>query len=101
MTKEAADAKTVKTEQPIGTPPKVKWDDSSMKTNYSNAFNVFSSREEMTFLFGTNQTLYSGQEEVTVELSNRIVINPLRAKAFAAMLNSVLGEYEKRYGELK
>ncbi len=101
MTKEAADTKTVDREQQIETPPKVKWDDSNMKTNYSNAFNVFSSREEMTFLFGTNQTLYSGQEEVKVELSNRIVINPLRAKAFATMLNNVLSEYEKRHGELK
>ena len=101
MTKEAPEATAAKTEQPIGTPPKVKWDDSNMKTHYANAFNIFSSREEMTFLFGTNQTLYSGQEEVKVELSNRIVINPLRAKAFAAMLNSVLTEYEKRYGELK
>ena len=101
MSKEKTEEKAAQTERPIGTPPKVKWVDTNMKTNYSNAFNVFSSREEMTFLFGTNQTLYTGQEEVTVELSNRIVLNPVRAKAFSLMLNSVMAEYEKRYGEIK
>ena len=80
---------------------KVKWVDANMKTNYSNAFNIFSDKQEMTFLFGTNQTLYTGQEEVVVDLSNRIVLNPVRAKAFSTMLNSVLAEYEKVYGEIK
>lgn len=103
MTKEQAEAKTTKTPaQPAaGTPPKVNWDDTKMKTSYSNAFNMFSSQEELTLLFGTNQTLYTGQEEITVELDNRIVMSPLRAKAFATMLNGVLAEYEKRHGELK
>ena len=103
MAEKQAEAKTTETQaQPAaaGT-PKVKWDDSNMKTNYSNAFNMFSSQEELTLLFGTNQTLYTGQEEITVELNNRIVMSPLRAKAFATMLNGVIAEYEKRYGQLK
>ena len=94
-------ATNVPAQPAVGSTPKVKWDDSSMKTNYSNAFNMFSSQEELTLLFGTNQTLYTGQEEITVELNNRIVMSPLRAKAFATMLNGVLAEYEKRYSESK
>ena len=111
MTKEQTEEKAQKTPaQPTagatskpaaGATPKVKWDDSKMKTHYSNAFNMFSSQEELTLLFGTNQTLYTGQEEITVELNNRIVMSPLRAKAFAVMLSRILTEYEKRYGELK
>ena len=103
MAEKQADAKTTETpvQQAAGSTPKVNWDDSNMKTHYSNAFNMFSSQEELTLLFGTNQTLYTGQEEITVELDNRIVMSPLRAKAFATMLNGVLAEYEKRYGELK
>jgi hypothetical protein len=103
MTKEQTDAKstTAPAQPAAGSTPKVVWDDSSMKTHYSNAFNMFSSQEEMTLLFGTNQTLYTGQEEITVELTNRIVMSPLRAKAFAQMLNGVLSEYEARYGDLK
>ena len=101
MAKETDEAKKTQAARPAGAPPKVKWVDSNMKTNYSNAFNVFSDKQEMTFLFGTNQTLYTGQEEVVVDLSNRIVLNPVRAKAFSMMLNSVLAEYEKVYGEIK
>ena len=100
MTEKKADAKQTQAGRPAGA-LKVKWVDTNMKTNYANAFNVFSDRQEMTFLFGTNQTLYAGQEEVVVDLSNRIVLNPLRAKAFSLMLNSVLAEYEKVYGEIK
>lgn len=103
MTKEqTAENATPAPKQPVaGSTPKVRWDDSNMKTSYSNAFNMFSSQEEVTFLFGTNQTLYTGQEEISVQLDNRIVLSPLRAKAFATMLNRVLTEYEKRYGTLK
>ncbi len=101
MTKEQAEATSAPAQPAAASTPKVKWDDSNMKTSYSNAFNMFSSQEELTLLFGTNQTLYTGQEEITVELDNRIVMSPLRAKAFATMLNGVLAEYEKRYGDLK
>jgi hypothetical protein len=100
MAKEKTEAAKAQTGRPAEIPPKVKWVDTNMKTNYSNAFNVFSDKQEMTFLFGTNQTLYTGQEEVTVDLSNRIVLNPVRAKAFSIMLNSVLSEYEKIYGDI-
>ena len=101
MTKEKEEAKKTQAARPAGATPKVKWVDANMKTNYANAFNVFSDRQEMTFLFGTNQTLYTGQEEVVVDLSNRIVLNPVRAKAFSMMLNSVLAEYEKVYGKIE
>ena len=101
MAKETGEAKKTQAERAAGTSLKVKWVDKNMKTNYANAFNVFSDRQEMTFLFGTNQTLFTGQDEVIVDLSNRIVLNPLRAKAFSLMLNSVLAEYEKVYGEIK
>lgn len=101
MAKEKTEEKETQVKRPSGISPKVKWVDSNMKTNYSNAFNVFGDKQEMTFLFGTNQTLYTGQEEVVVDLSNRIVLNPVRAKAFSLMLNGVLNEYEKIYGEIK
>lgn len=103
MTKEQTEGNGTTISEPAANaaPPKVKWDDSNMNTSYSNAFNMFSSQEEVTFLFGTNQTLYTGQEEISVELNNRIVMSPLRAKAFAVMLGRILTEYEKRYGALK
>ena len=84
-----------------GTIPKVKWDDSGMKSSYANVCNVTSTREEMTLYFGTNQTIYTGKEdEVTVQLSDRLILNPYAAKRLLLLLNRVVGEYEKRYGAL-
>jgi len=83
-----------------GAQPKVKWDDSAMKTSYANVCNVLSSREEMTLLFGTHQSIQSGQEEVTVRLSDRIILSPFAAKRLAALIAGVVGEYEKRFGPI-
>ena len=81
--------------------PKVIWDDSRMQTAYANVCNVLGTREEIMLLFGSNQAWQGGQREVTVMLSNRIVLNPFAAKRLAQLLNQGLSEYESRYGELK
>jgi len=84
-----------------GVAPKVNWDDSAMKSSYANVCNVTSTREEMTLYFGTNQTLYTGKEnEVTVQLNDRVILNPYAAKRLLLLLNRVVGEYEKRHGTL-
>ncbi|MBU5635344.1 DUF3467 domain-containing protein [Geomonas sp. Red69] len=80
--------------------PVVKWDDSAMGTSYANVCNVTSTREEVTLLFGTNQTLYAGQQEVTVKLGNRIILSPYAAKRLCKLLEHVVGQYEARFGEL-
>lgn len=98
MAKETAAAP--KMDKVVGQIPKVQWNDGSMKTNYSNVCNVLSSKEEVTLLFGTNQTLYTGQDEVTVDLSNRVILSPHRAKVLSMLLNNVLNEYENRFGKL-
>ncbi len=80
--------------------PKVKWDDSQMKSSYANVCNVTSTREEVVLLFGMHQAWQSGQKEVTVQLTDRIVLNPFAAKRLLALLNNVVAEYEKRFGGL-
>lgn len=80
--------------------PKVKWDDSSMKSSYANVCNVTSTREEVVLLFGMHQAWQSGQKEVTVQLTDRIVLNPFAAKRLVALLGNVVNEYEKRFGAL-
>jgi hypothetical protein len=90
--------------QPVKSNPeaqKVVWDDSRMNTSYSNVCNVLGSREEITLLFGANQAWHSGQKEVKVLLSDRVVLNPYAAKRLAGLLERVLKEYEARYGQLK
>lgn len=79
---------------------KVRWDDSRMKSTYANVCNAASTREEVTLLFGTNQTWHSGGKEVVVELSDRIILNPYAAKRMAVLLNSVIKQYEEHFGTI-
>lgn len=79
---------------------KIKWDDSNMKSSYANVCNVTSSREEVVMLFGMNQAWNRGQKEVTIQLSDRIVISPFAAKRLSLLLSGVVKEYEGRFGPL-
>ena len=84
-------------EQPTQT---LRWDDSQMTSTYANVANVSSTREEVTLLFGTNQSWYTGQQELAIQLTNRIILNPFAAKRLATLLNNIMGEYESRFGKL-
>jgi hypothetical protein len=92
------DSKAEKVDQVSGA--KVRWDDSKMKSTYANVCNAASTREEVTLLFGTNQTWHSGGKEVIVELSDRIILNPYAAKRLAGLLNAVIKQYEDRFGAI-
>lgn len=94
-----AEGKDIKVDQASGG-AKVRWDDSKMKSTYANVCNVASTREEVTLLFGTNQTWHSGGKEFVVELSDRIILNPFAAKRLATLLESVIKQYEEHFGEI-
>ena len=79
---------------------KIKWDDSNMKSSYANVCNVTSTREEVVMLFGINQAWNRGQKEVTIGLTDRIVISPYAAKRLAMLLSGVVTQYEGRFGAL-
>jgi hypothetical protein len=93
----AKDKKDAPAEGPV---PTIKWDDSDMSTSYANVCNVSSSREEVTLLFGTNQTWHTGTQEFTIKLSDRVIISPFAAKRLLALLQNVVGQYEDRFGQL-
>jgi hypothetical protein len=98
----AADAADTKAQQggtgAQGT--KIKWDDAAMKSSYANVCNVTSTREEVVMLFGINQAWNRGQKEVTIQLTDRIIISPYAAKRLTTLLDGVVKEYEKRFGAL-
>ena len=79
---------------------KIKWDDSSMKSAYANVCNVSSTREEVVLLFGVNQAWNRGQKEVTIQLTDRIIVSPFAAKRLSVLLGAVVKEYENRFGAL-
>ena len=80
---------------------KVEWDASKMKTSYANVVNANSTREEVSVFFGTNQS-WGGADtsQLTVELENRIVLNPYAAKRLSILLARVVADYENRHGEM-
>lgn len=84
--------------KPQGT--KVRWDDSVMTTSYANVCNVSSTREEVTLLFGTNQSWHTGQEEVVIKLSDRLIVSPYAAKRLSLLLTNIVEQYEDRFGAL-
>ena len=90
---ESADAK-----QAQGT--RIKWDDAAMKSSYANVCNVTSTREEVVMLFGINQAWNRGQKEVSIQLTDRIIVSPYAAKRLVMLLDGVVREYEKRFGTL-
>lgn len=87
-------------DQTTGAMPKVTWDDSSMRTSYANVCNVAGTREEVTLLFGTNQTGINPQQELKVRLTDRVILSPYAAKRLSLLLENVVKEYEKRFGKL-
>lgn len=79
---------------------KIRWDDGNMKSSYANVCNVTSTREEVVMLFGINQAWNRGQKDITIQLTDRIIISPYAAKRLAILMDGVVAEYEKRFGKL-
>lgn len=79
--------------------PTVHWDDTDMRSSYSNVCNVSSTREEVVLVFGVNQA-WQGQKDVRIQLTDRVILSPFAAKRLSMLLGQVLGQYESRFGEL-
>ena len=79
----------------------VRWDDSTMRSNYANVCNVAGTREEIVLLFGVNQAWNSGQKELVVQLLEKVILSPFAAKRLNLLLTRVLREFESRYGQLQ
>ena len=78
----------------------VKWDDSNMKSSYANVCNVMSTREEVVLMFGVNQAWQAGQREVTIQLTDRIILSPHGAKRLSVLLDNLIKQHEQRFGPL-
>jgi hypothetical protein len=78
----------------------LKWDDSNMKSSYANVCNAMSTREEVVLMFGVNQAWHVGQQEVTIQLTDRIILSPHAAKRLSIVLNNLVRQHEERFGAL-
>jgi hypothetical protein len=79
---------------------RVRFDDRQMTSHYANVANVGMSKDEVTLLFGTNQTWGAVGDEITILLSSRIIMTPSVAKNFVDTLQRVLQEYEGKIGKI-
>ena len=87
--------------QTISTTTTVKWDDNNIRNTYANICNVISSREEVSMMFGMNQKMDTEKNELTIELSDRIILNPYAAKRVALLLNDVIEQYEENFSKIE
>jgi hypothetical protein len=82
------------------TGPAVKFDDSGITNAYANVCNVSSSREEVVLVFGMNNAWERDASEVRVKLNSRVILSPFAAKRLALLLNSIVQQYEARFGAM-
>jgi len=82
------------------TGPIVKFDDTGISNAYANVCNVSSSREEVVLVFGMNNAWERDASEVRVKLNSRVILSPFAAKRLALLLNSVVQQYEARFGAM-
>lgn len=97
MAQEAKD-KVRELQRPAG--PRINWDDANMKSSYANVCNAIGTREEVALYFGMSNPSQSGQPELTVSLSQRVILSPFAAKRLATLLTNVVEQYETRWGSL-
>lgn len=88
-------------------------DEQSMSTTYSNAFRTNTTAEEVVIDFGMNLVVPTprpaGAEvapdepvgDILFKLNNRVVMNYYTAKRLALLLGQVVRRHEERFGELK
>ena len=80
---------------------KVIWNDENMQTTYANVVNVMFTREEVMLFFGTNKSSsLERSAQLSVELSDRMILNPHAAKRLLTMLAAAVAQYEKRHGKI-
>jgi hypothetical protein len=78
----------------------VKFDDTGITNAYANVCNVSSSREEVVLVFGMNNAWERDASEVRVKLNSRVILSPFAAKRLALLLDSVVKQYEARFGTM-
>lgn len=79
----------------------IKWDDANIRMTYANICNVVSTREEVSMMFGMNQKMDTENNELTIELSDRIILNPYAAKRVSLLLKDVIEQYEEKFSKIE
>ncbi|OGA16080.1 MAG: hypothetical protein A3I63_02705 [Betaproteobacteria bacterium RIFCSPLOWO2_02_FULL_66_14] len=79
----------------------MRWDTTNLKSSYANVCHVTSTREELVLNFGINHGWERNQNEVEIQLTDRIILSPYAARRLTDVLTRVMKEYEARHGVLE
>jgi hypothetical protein len=71
-----------------------------MQIEHPDTFNIVSTREELSLLFGKEEELAPGGTCQTVHLTDRIIMTPQAAKRLSLLLTGSLRDYEARFGQI-
>lgn len=69
---------------------RIRFDDTQMASNYANVASVATTADEIMVLFGTNRGWSVVDGEITVGLTNRIIMTPSTARSLMETLTRVL-----------
>ena len=80
-------------------------DERTMQTNYSNAFRTNGTAEEVMLDFGVNlmspTSEQQGQPEIVFQVTQRVIMNYYSAKRLAITLSQLVRRHEEQFGTLE
>ena len=90
------------TEKPAGDAPQVRitLDDAQVQATYSNFCRVTGTPEEVIIDFSMNPNPFSQQDQ-TVRVDNRLVLNHFTAKRLFAALQQTIMRHEQNFGAIE
>ena len=80
--------------------PTMRLDAANIQSTYANTCYASSTKEEVVLNFGLNQNWERGQQDMQVQLTNRIILSPYAAKRLVLLLTAVMQQHETRFGPL-
>lgn len=83
---------------------RLRFDETGLSTNYSNAFRVHGNPEELIIDFGINIVNHhgpDGKQEVVFHATDRQILNYFSVKRLAIALTQRLRQHEAEFGELE
>lgn len=80
--------------------PAPRWDGSNASSRYANVFQLSADRQEIVLGFGTKPGRSAESGEVTIEVTDRVVLSPSTARRLVERLSHAVRDYEWRHGSL-
>jgi hypothetical protein len=78
-------------------------DERDLRTNFTNAYRIHTTAEEVVLDFGfnmANPNPQTGAQQLLFRVTDRIIMSYPNAKRLAASLGQLVRSYEQRFGEI-